>query len=104
MKLKGFIHYNCSLDQFDVSAWVENNGAIQTTGLSVMDAQLYDKDGEQLAYTITGLTPESIGLYNFEVVNNPSFIENGKTYLLRVETEFNSEELSTFLPFTITNI
>ena len=104
MKLKGFVHYNCSLDQFDVSAWVEVDGAIQATNLSTMEAQLYDKDGETLSYTVTGLSPEMIGLYNFEVVNNPEFIENGKTYLLRLETEFNQQELSTFLPFTITNI
>lgn len=104
MELKGFVHYNCALDQFDVVAWIESGGAIQTTGLAPLEAQLYDKDGVQLPYSVNSLAPESIGIYNFATVNNPSFIENGKTYILRLETEFDSSEVSTFLPFTITNI
>jgi hypothetical protein len=104
MKIKAFVHYNCELDQFDVVAWIEDNGQIQTVGLSGMDAQLYDKDGQILSYAVSNLAPEAIGIYNFDVVNEPAFIVNGKTYLLRLETTYNSNPLSTFIPFTITNI
>lgn len=104
MKIKAFVHYNCELDQFDVSAWVTDNGQVQIAGLSTMDAQLYDKDGNALAYTVSALAPIPLGVYNFDVVNEPAFIQNGKTYLLRLETEFNAQTLSTFIPFTITNI
>lgn len=104
MELKGFVHFNSAEDQFDVVVWLEDQGAIQTTGLSDLQAQLYDKDGNSLAYNITGLSPTALGIYNFSVVDNPSFIENRKTYILRIETEFSAQEVSTFLPFTITNV
>lgn len=104
MELKGFVHFNAAEDKFDVSVWLQDGGAIQTTGLDVLQAQLYDKDGNALAYNVTGLSPTSLGLYNFDVVNNPAFISNGTTYLLRIETQFNAQEVSTFLPFTITNL
>lgn len=104
MELKGFVHFNSSEDQFDVVAWLEDSGAILTTGLSDLQAQLYDKDGNSLSYSVSGLSPTGLGIYNFAVVDNPSFIENGKTYILRLETEYNASEVSTFLPFTITNL
>jgi len=104
MELKGFVHFNAAEDKFDVVAWLEDGGAIQTVGLSDLQAQLYDKDGVSLSYSVTDLSPEAIGIYNFVVVDNPSFIESGGTYLLRLETQFGGNEVSTFLPFTITNI
>ena len=104
MELKGFVHFNAAEDQFDVAAWLEDGGAIQTTGLDVLQAQLYDKDGNALSYSVSGLSASSLGLYNFTVVNNPTFISNGSTYLLRIETQYNAQEVSTFLPFTITNL
>lgn len=100
MEIKGFIHYNCVTKVFDVVCWVEDSGAIQTSGLSTMNAQLYDKDGTTLSYSVVGLAPEALGIYNFDSVEDPSFIADGSTYLLRVETG----SLSTFLPFTIVNI
>ena len=104
MELKGFVHYDCTTDKFDVVAWLEDSGAILTAGLSTMTAQLYDKDGNSLAYTEAGITPDGLGLFNFTEVDSPSFIENGKTYLLRLETTYAAAEVSTFLPFRITNI
>jgi len=104
MELKGFVHYDCATDKFDVVAWLEDSGKILKVGLSTMTAQLYDKDGNSLSYTESGVTPDALGLFNFTEVDNPDFIENGKTYLLRLETTFAASEVSTFLPFRITNI
>lgn len=104
MELKAFVHYNCELDKFDIVAWLEDSGAILTTGLSAMDAQLYDKDGVQLGYSETGVIPASIGIYDFPTIQNPNFIVNGTTYLLRLETMYSGSEVSTFIPFTITNL
>lgn len=103
MKLKGFVHYNCHTNTFDVSAWVERDGEIKVTDLGALNADLYDKDGNPLSYNVTGLAPNGLGLYNFQEIE-PTFIENGKTYLLRIETTHLIDTLSTFLPFTITNI
>jgi hypothetical protein len=104
MELKGFVHYDCATDTFDVSAWLEDSGAILKVGLSTMTAQLYDKDGSSLSFTESGITPDALGLFSFTEVVNPDFIENGKTYLLRLETTYAATEVSTFLPFRITNI
>ena len=104
MELKGFVHYDCATDKFDVIAWLEDSGSILKVGLSTMSAQLYDKDGNSLSYSEAGITPDALGLFNFTEVDNPSFIENGKTYLFRLETTYAASEVSTFLPFRITNI
>lgn len=104
MQLKAFVHYDCSLDVFDIVAWLEDDGAVVTVGLDEMSAQLYDKDGEEVDYTQSGITANAVGLYNFPQVLNPDFIENNKTYVLRLETEHSSNEVSTFVAFRITNI
>jgi hypothetical protein len=104
MQLKAFVHYDCALDVFDVVAWLEDQGAVVTVGLDSMSAQLYDKDGTALSYTVSGVTADAVGLYNFTQVENPDFIENGKTYVLRLETQYAVQEVSTFVAFRITNI
>lgn len=104
MQLKGYIHYDGSSDVFDAVFWVEDNGAILTTGLSDLSVQLYDKDGNTLGYAEAGISPLGNGLYSLTEVASPTFISNKATLLLRAETTIAANEVSDFFPFTITNI
>jgi len=104
MQLKGYIHYDGVSDVFDALFWVEDNGAIQVVGLSDLNVQLYDKDGNILGYAEAGISPLGNGLYSLTEVASPTFITNKATLLLRAETLFGGNELSDFFPFTVTNI
>lgn len=109
MQIKGHVHYNASLNQFDLTFWIEDAGAIVTTNLGSLNWQLYDKDGliitDPLA-TGTGIAPLANGIYNVSMISNPTFIQNYNSYLVRVSAIVGAtpNTYSTFIPFIITNL
>lgn len=109
MQIKGHVHYSALLNQFDLTFWVEDQGAIVTTDLGSLNWQLYDKDGAIItdpAATGSGVSPLANGLYCTTQVTNPDFIQNLNSYLVRVEVIVGSvpATYSTFIPFIITNL
>lgn len=109
MQIKGHVHYSALLNQFDLTFWVEDAGAILTAGLGSLNWQLYNKDGSIItdpAATGSGINPLANGLYNIPMVADPDFIQNFNSYLVRVEVLAGdpAETLSTFIPFIITNL
>ena len=109
MQIKGHIHYSALLNQFDLTFWVEDQGAIVTDDLGSLNWQLYDKDGVIISdpeATEAGLTPLANGVYSATLVSEPDFIQNGNSYLVRVEVPVGdpASTYSTFIPFIITNL
>jgi hypothetical protein len=109
MQIKGHVHYSALLNQFDLTFWIEDQGAIVTTDLGPLNWQLYDKDGAIITdpeATGSGIAPLANGLYAIPLVSNPEFIQNYNSYLIRVEALAGDPAvtLSTFIPFIITNL
>lgn len=109
MQIKGHVHYSALLNQFDLTFWVEDQGAIVTADLGSLNWQLYDINGAIItdpASTGSGISPLPNGLYCIPVVNEPDFIQNYNSYLIRVEAEVGAIPAiySTFIPFIITNL
>ena len=107
MQIKGHVHFNSSTNVFDLTVWVEDAGAIVTTGLGAMTYQLYDRNGLLIAATGssgTGIVPLGNGIYTLVDVSNPTFMTNRESFLVRVSMTVGVTPLSTFLPFTIVNI
>ena len=109
MQIKAHVHYSALLNQFDLTFWIEDLGAIVTADLGSLNWQLYDKDGLIILdpdATGAGVTPLANGLYNITMVSNPQFIQNYNSYLLRVEALVGAtpKTYSTFIPFIITNL
>lgn len=109
MQIKGHVHYSSLLNQFDLTFWVEDQGAIVTTDLGSLNWQLYDKDGAIISdpeATESGLAPLANGVYSATLISDPEFIQNHNSYLIRVEAEVGSpaSTYSTFIPFIITNL
>lgn len=109
MQIKGHVHYSALLNQFDLTFWVEDQGAIITTNLGSLNWQLYDKDGAIItdpAATGSGIAPLANGLYCIPMVTDPKFIQNFNSYLIRVEVPVGATPVtySTFIPFIITNL
>lgn len=109
MQIKGHVHYSALLNQFDLTFWVEDAGAIVATDLGSLNWQLYDKDGEIISdpeATESGLSPLANGIYNGTLVSDPEFIQNHNSYLVRVEVPVGAAPVtySTFISFIITNL
>lgn len=109
MQIKGHVHYSALLNQFDLTFWVEDQGAIVTTDLGSLNWQLYNKDGSIITdpeATGSGVSPLANGIYNIPAVSNPEFIQNYNSYLVRVEAVVGAipATYSTFIPFIITNL
>lgn len=109
MQIKGHVHYSALLNQFDLTFWVEDLGAIITTNLGSLNWQLYNKDGSIItdpAASGSGVAPLANGIYNVAMVSNPTFIQNSNSYLVRVEALVGlvPATYSTFIPFIITNL
>lgn len=109
MQIKGHVHYSALLNQFDLTFWVEDQGAIVTTDLGSLNWQLYDKDGVIISdpdATESGIAPLANGVYNSTLVTDPDFIQNFNSYLIRVEVPVGdpASTYSTFIPFIITNL
>jgi hypothetical protein len=109
MQIKGHVHYSALLNQFDLTFWVEDAGAIVTTDLGSLNWQLYDKDGSIITdpeATESGVAPLANGLYCGTLVSEPDFIQNYNSYLIRVEALVGATPAtySTFIPFIITNL
>lgn len=107
MQLKGHVHYNSELDKFDLVFWVEDNGQVASTLLGSLNWQLYNIEGVASTdpeATGTGIVPNSTGIYSITEVSSPSFIQSGQSYLVYASTTLNSNPVSTFLSFQITNI
>lgn len=109
MQIKGHVHYSALLNQFDLTFWVEHEGAIVTTDLGLLNWQLYNKDGTIVTdpeATGSAIPPLSNGIYSIPEINNPQFIQNYNSYLVRVEVEAGPvlATYSTFIPFIITNL
>ena len=109
MQIKGHVHYSALLNQFDLTFWVEDQGAIVTTDLGSLNWQLYDKDGVIITdpdATESGIAPLANGIYAGTLRTDPEFIQNQNSYLIRVEALVGdpSSTYSTFIPFIITNL
>lgn len=109
MQIKGHVHYSALLNQFDLTFWVEDAGAIVTTDLGSLNWQLYDRDGVILTdpeATESGVAPLANGLYSGTLSTDPDFIQNFNSYLVRVEVPVGAMPVtySTFIPFIITNL
>jgi hypothetical protein len=109
MQIKSHVHYSALLNQFDLTFWVEDLGAIVALNLGSLNWQLYDKDGSIIVdphATGSGVTPLANGIYNVAMVNNPTFIQNNNSYLVRVEVFVGATPVlySTFISFIITNL
>lgn len=109
MQIKGHVHYSALLNQFDLTFWVEDLGAIVTTNLGSLNWQLYNKDGSIITdpeATESGVSPLANGIYNSTMVSDPQFIQNYNSYLVRVEAVVGAvpSTYSTFIPFIITNL
>lgn len=109
MQIKGHVHYSASLNQFDLTFWVEDQGAIVTTDLGLLNWQLYDKEGNIITdpeATESDISPLANGLYTATEVMDPDFIQNQNSYLVRVEVPVGAVPVtySTFIPFIITNL
>lgn len=109
MQIKGHVHYSALLNQFDLTFWVEDQGAIVTTDLGSLNWQLYDKDGSIIAdpeATESGVSPLANGIYSAALSTEPDFIQNFNSYLVRVEASVGdpASTYSTFIPFIITNL
>lgn len=109
MQIKGHVHYSALLNQFDLTFWVEDQGAIVTTDLGSLNWQLYDKDGVIITdpeATESGIAPLANGIYSASLVSDPEFISNNNSYIIRVEAEIGDpvSTYSTFIPFIITNL
>ncbi len=107
MQLKGHVHYNSDLDKFDLAFWVEDAGQVVTSGLGLLNWQVYNMEG--VAYTnpdatAAGIAPNMTGIYSATEVQGPTFITSGASYLLYASTEVNGDPVNTFLAFQITNI
>ena len=92
MQIKGHVHYSALLNQFDLTFWVEDSGAIVTTDLGSLNWQLYDKDGIIITdpeATESGVSPLANGIYSATLVSEVGAVPS--TY-------------STFIPFIITNL
>lgn len=99
--LKGYIHYNRQVDQFQVFSWLEEDSNIIKTGLDAMNIQLYSKEGVALSYNENAITPNAIGLFTSAEVDNPDFLTIGEAYVMYFETEYNGSTYSTYVPFNI---
>lgn len=109
MQIKGHVHYSALLNQFDLTFWVEDQGAIVTADLGSLNWQLYDKDGIIISdpeATESGVAPIANGIYSAILISEPEFIQNNNSYLVRVEVEVGAvpSTYSTFIPFIITNL
>lgn len=109
MQIRGHVHYSALLNQFDLTFWVEDQGAIVTTDLGSLNWQLYDKDGAIITdpdATESGVAPLANGIYNGTLRTEPDFIQNFNSYLVRVEVPVGSpaSTYSTFIPFIVTNL
>jgi hypothetical protein len=109
MQIKGHVHYSALLNQFDLTFWLEDAGAIVTTNLGSLNWQLYTKEGTIITdpeATESGINPLANGLYCATLVSEPEFIQNYNSYLIRVEALAGSvpATYSTFIPFIITNL
>lgn len=109
MQIKGHVHYSALLNQFDLTFWVEDQGAIVTTDLGSLNWQLYNKDGSIITdpeASGSGVSPLANGIYNIPVISDPEFIQNYNSYIVRVEVLVGAipATYSTFIPFIITNL
>ena len=109
MQIKGHVHYSALLNEFDLTFWVEDQGAIVTADLGSLNWQLYDKNGVIISdpeATESGVTPLANGIYSGTLVMDPEFIQNYNSYLVRVEVVVGAvpATYSTFIPFIITNL
>lgn len=109
MQIKGHVHYSSLLNQFDLTFWVEDQGAIITTDLGSLNWQLYDKDGVIISdpeATESGISPLANGIYSATLSTDPDFIQNHNSYLVRVEVPVGAVPVtySTFISFIITNL
>lgn len=107
MQLKGHVHYNPFLDKFDLVFWVEDAGQVVLANLGLLNWQIFNIEGTALANpdaTGANVAANASGLYNIDEVDQPTFISNGASYLVYVNTDVGGNPLNTFIPFTITNI
>jgi hypothetical protein len=107
MQIKGHVHYNSDLDKLDLAFWIEDAGQVVTSLLGPLNWQLYDMDGNIISdpeATGSGVTPNGTGIYAVTEIDEPAFIQSGVSYLLYVSSTVNSNPVSTFLSFQITNI
>ena len=109
MQIKGHVHYSALLNQFDLTFWVEDQGAIVVADLGSLNWQMYDKDGAIITdpeATGSGIAPLANGLFCITEVDEPDFIQNHNSYLIRVEVPVGAAPVtySTFIPFIITNL
>lgn len=107
MQIKGHVHYNASLDRFDLVFWVENAGEVVLSGLGLLNWQVYNISGTALTNpdaSGSGVAANSTGVYDISEITSPTFIASGASYLVYASTEVNGNPLSTFIPFIITNI
>lgn len=109
MQIKAHVHYSALLNEFDLTFWVEDQGAIVATDLGSLNWQLYDKDGVIISdpeATESGVAPLANGIYNGTLVSDPEFVQNYNSYLVRVEVAVGATPAtySTFIPFIITNL
>lgn len=109
MQIKAHVHYSALLNEFDLTFWVEDQGAIVATDLGSLNWQLYDKDGVIISdpeATESGVAPLANGIYNGTLVSDPEFVQNYNSYLVRVEVAVGAipATYSTFIPFIITNL
>lgn len=107
MQLKGHIHYNSDLDEFDLAFWVEDAGEVVTASLGTLNWQVFNMEGVAYANPDaidSGLVANASGIYSADTVEGPTFITSGQSYLLRASTTVGATPLSTILSFQITNI
>lgn len=107
MQLKGHVHYNAGLDKFDLVFWVEDQGQVVLDNLGLLNWQIYTVNGVALTNpdaTGAAVAANSTGIYDVPEIDSPTFLSNGNSYLVYVETDVNAAPLSTFIPFIITNI
>lgn len=107
MQIKGHVQYSALLNEFDLVFWVEDNGAIVTSGLGSLNWQLYDIEGNIITdpqATGSGVAPLSNGIYPIAKISEPNFIQNFNSYLVRVEAQVGTDTYSTYIPFIITNL
>jgi hypothetical protein len=107
MNIRGHVHYNSVTDVFDLLVWVEHNGEIVTAGLSDMSYQVYDRDYNQMTGDGSSgamISPNPAGIYLVEQTEAPPWITNNESYLVFVQCQVGSIQLSTLLPFMINTI
>lgn len=107
MQLKGHVHYNASLDKFDLVFWVEDQGQVVLDNLGLLNWQLYTVNGVALTNpdaTGAGVAANATGIYDVAEITGATFISSGNSYLVYVSTSVGATPLSTFIPFIITNL